>query len=597
MRDFTYILQEWTALVLVLASGLSALLYSARKHRRLTLEIEQHRRQAEGLVTQRDELALANRELTEANRELAEGKAKAEETARARSEFLSNMSHELRTPLNGVFGMTNLLVRSHKIGDQERDWVTTIRQSCDHLLEIISDILDLSKIEAGAVELEERIFHLPSLLSQLIKSLTVEAELKGLELGYTIDPLVPSHVVGDPTRLTQVVHNLVGNALKFTREGTVSVAVYQHSRGAKESELVFRIQDTGIGIPEDKQATLFSAFSQADSSTSGEFGGTGLGLTISKHVVELMGGKIWFRSKSGLGSSFFFTVRMGLTTATDSVTPRSDAEDLPELEGEIAQLHPLSILVAEDDLINQKVIAETLLQMGYEPQVVGDGREALTAISNCIFDLVLLDLHMPDIDGFELAARLLAQKRPTRPRLVALTASATPEVRRRCLAAGMDGFLTKPIQVSDLIRILRGEKVVTGMRTTLASTPTQESKMTLATLENMVLDNLRSLGERTQRNLLTDLIATFRELTPQRLSDLRQALGDGDADEVRQVAHQLRGAAASIGVAKLAFVCTTIEEAAEEGNLAEVEELLGFLDITYSRALQALDRQNKAEEA
>ncbi len=532
---------------------------------------------------QRSEATLGERcsELVRAE-EAAEVEKKAAEAAtQAKSAFLSSMSHEIRTPLNGVFGMTNLLLRSD-LDERQHEWVETLRRSCDNLQVIVNDILDLSKIEAGALQLERRSFDLPQLLEQLLEPFAVEAERRGLRLVSSFDPKTPRWLVGDATRLGQVLTNLVSNALKFTYHGEITVTAAPRYERDGEVEMLFHVRDTGVGIPAEKQGKLFQAFAQAEASTARRFGGSGLGLMISRNLVELMGGKIWVESEAGQGSSFYFTIVA--TVAEGGTVIETGGEAAVELSPDFARFFPLSILVAEDDAINRQVIGETLHTLGYEPRFATDGAEALAELAARSFDLLLLDLHMPVLDGFEVANRLKVNPPATgRPRIVALTARATRDVREKCFEAGMDDYLTKPFPLHELQRLLRGEE---GMASGAIWTAQIETGM--PTLEVRAVEKLKKLKAGKRHEVLRELVEMFREMTPERLASMRESFDRGDTRGVQEMAHMLKSNAGNLGARKMAFVCATIEEAAAEGDLSEVKELLGPLEVLFNRSIRAL---------
>ncbi len=403
-------------------------------------------RDSKGRITGYSKIANDITEQKRIEAELREAKQAADDANKAKSEFLASMSHEIRTPMNGIIGMANLALKTPLRADQ-KECLDTIKESGDALMVVINDILDFSKVEAGMLLLEEIDFDLRQKMDSVINALSTRAAEKCVELTCQVDPDVPKWLTGDPGRLRQIIFNLLGNSLKFTDQGEIALRVIAEEVNGgdpKRCWLHFAVSDTGIGIPPEKQQAIFQAFSQADTSTTRRFGGTGLGLTISARLVEMMGGRIWVESDVGHGSTFHFTALFNLPSKiVEPASPSPVAVPLAQ---------HLKILVAEDNAINRLVAVRMLELAGHQVALATNGKEALSALDQGHFDLVLMDAQMPVMDGFEATALIRAGEKATGKHIpiVAMTAHAMKGDRERCLEAGMDGYVPKPIQEHEL---------------------------------------------------------------------------------------------------------------------------------------------------
>lgn len=393
-------------------------------------------------------------ELEETRRFLDAARRTAEETSRAKAEFLATMSHEIRTPMNAIIGMTTLLGET-SLSSEQRESVETIQASGEHLLVVINDVLDFSKIESGKFEIEAAPLSVPACAAAAVRLLAARAQEKKIALNTSIDPGTPDTVLGDANRLRQILVNLLSNAVKFTDQGRIDLHISGRALGDDRWELQFQVTDTGIGIPADRLGRLFENFVQADASVTHRYGGTGLGLVISRRLAELQGGKMWVESESGLGSRFSFTIIVPVCPKELRVTDKAAALGRSGFDPQFAARNPARILVAEDNPVNQKVLGRTLEKLGYVPEFAADGRATLAALQDSRFDLVLMDVEMPEMDG-PTATRALRTTLPAdhQPVVVAVTAHAISGSRQQFIDAGMDDVLTKPIRLGEITELL-----------------------------------------------------------------------------------------------------------------------------------------------
>ncbi len=518
-------------------------------------------------ITERKQLELS----------LLEAKEKAEILAHTKSQFLTNMSHEIRTPMNAIIGLSQLALNKD-FAPEALDYLSKINRSSVSLLGILNSILDLSKLEAGSMTLDQQPFYLDALRDTLDSLFILAAQEKGLVFSLDVAADIPALLIGDALRLRQVLINLLGNAIKFTQHGAVTLNITLQQSDASKVRLLFCVKDTGIGISAEDQAKLFQPFTQVDASSTRRFEGTGLGLAISKDLLTLMDSELSLDSTPGQGSAFSFELVLSVASTTLENTAPYESETLNSALNKVGSiLGGLRILAVEDNVFNQQIVMELLKLSGIRVEIANNGEEALVMLAQQNFDAVLMDIHMPVMDGFEATKQIRSQSRFDKLPVIALTAGVTQEERGQCMAAGMNDFINKPVNpsqlLSTLVQWLKPNQVIAPAVENIEPQPEVGQWLDVNVLKEVLGDNPATIAK---------FLGFFQVTAVEISAEIIAAINAGEVDTAGAAAHKLSSSARSVGALRLGDLCKQLEMAGKSGDQATLTTLLPQFEREWS---------------
>ncbi|UII33267.1 response regulator [Fulvivirga ulvae] len=520
--------------------------------------------------------------------ELIEAKKLAEESGRVKEQFLANMSHEIRTPMNAIIGFANLLLKDKEnFSIHHQKYIKAIHHAGENLLVIINDILDVSKIESGKFELESTDFNLSEVVDGVLNLFKHKAAENDIALNLTIEENVPLYLLGDPVRLNQILVNLVNNAMKFTNEGYIHVRVKELSTTDNTAMIRFSVEDTGIGIEESKLETIFDSFTQASSDTTRKYGGTGLGLTIVKNIVELQGGSIGVESEVGKGTTFFMDLPFELS---DAEIIEGGSEEIMKNIDEMDHLKDIKVLMAEDNEINQELARFIFQDLGWDLDIAENGIIALEMLLKKNYDIVLMDIQMPEMDGYQATLKIRSEFEPPLSEIpvMAITAHALKSEVQKCLDAGMDGYISKPFQVDELVR-----KIEALLKDRQKSTEDQSRQKTQTPIdeepEEGPVINLSSLYALSGKNstMVNNIINIFVKETPKVIEQIRSFYKEKDWKSLQSACHKMKSSCSVIGAVEMHKNMEMIEIDCLNNNIdpAKIEKLIGRTEVLHEKAI------------